>query len=71
MKCGEWIYPMEPGKSPVLQTQHRTYMFPDISIQEVFFSDDKKQNMFQDFDGCQRLEKHGSITYGSSHYTLE
>lgn len=34
MKCGEWVYPMEPGKSPVLRTTPRTYMFPDVSIEE-------------------------------------
>lgn len=36
MKCGEWVYPMEPGKSPVLRTTPRTYMFPDVSIEEVW-----------------------------------
>jgi len=34
IKCGEWVYPMEPGKSPVLKSKHRTYMFPDISLQQ-------------------------------------
>lgn len=33
MKCGEWVYPLDPGKSPVLKTQRRTYMFPDVNLQ--------------------------------------
>ncbi|XP_065666318.1 spartin isoform X2 [Hydra vulgaris] len=31
IKCGDWIYPLEPGKSPVLKTKKKTYMFPDLS----------------------------------------
>ncbi|XP_066935589.1 spartin-like [Clytia hemisphaerica] len=33
LKCGEWMYPLEPGKSPVLKTQN-TYMFPDVNIKD-------------------------------------
>lgn len=31
LKCGEWLFPLEPGQSPILKTAHRTYMFPDIA----------------------------------------
>lgn len=33
LQCGEWIYPLHPGKSPALKTFYRTYMFPDLSLQ--------------------------------------
>ena len=33
LKCGDWVYPLDPGKSPALKSFHRTYMFPDIRVQ--------------------------------------
>lgn len=32
LQCGDWIYPLHPGKSPALKTFYRTYMFPDLSL---------------------------------------
>jgi len=32
MQCGEWIYPLHPGKSPALKSFDRTYLFPDINL---------------------------------------
>lgn len=32
LQCGAWMFPMVPGRSPVLNTEPHTYMFPDISI---------------------------------------
>lgn len=42
LKCGEWIYPLHPGRSPALKTFYKTYMFPDISLQpQVNYSKEK------------------------------
>lgn len=32
LQCGAWMFPMVPGRSPVLNTEPHTYMFPDITI---------------------------------------
>lgn len=32
LQCGAWMFPMVPGRSPVLNTERHTYMFPDITI---------------------------------------
>lgn len=32
LQCGGWMFPMVPGRSPVLNTEPHTYMFPDITI---------------------------------------
>ena len=32
LQCGGWMFPMVPGRSPVLNTEPHTYMFPDIII---------------------------------------
>ena len=32
LHCGAWMFPMIPGRSPVLNTEPHTYMFPDINI---------------------------------------
>lgn len=32
IQCGAWMFPMIPGRSPVLNTEPHTYMFPDITI---------------------------------------
>jgi len=34
LKCGEWIYPLNPGQTPVLRTQSGSYMFPELNIQD-------------------------------------
>lgn len=30
MQCGEWVFPLVPGKSPVLKAADTTYMFPEL-----------------------------------------
>ena len=32
LQCNAWMFPMIPGRSPVLNTEPHTYMFPDITI---------------------------------------
>ena len=31
---------MEPGQSPVLKTKNRTYMFPDVTVEQVDYKVD-------------------------------
>ena len=31
LQCGDFIYPLVPGKSPVLHTSKRAYVFPDVT----------------------------------------
>lgn len=46
LQVGEWIFPLIPGQSPVLQTNYGAYLFPDTSRQQagaavgVLFPDD-------------------------------
>lgn len=30
LQCGDFVYPLIPGQSPVLHTSHKGYVFPDI-----------------------------------------
>ena len=30
IQCGEWVFPLVPGKSPVLKAADATYMFPEL-----------------------------------------
>ena len=30
IQCGEWVFPLVPGKSPVLKAASATYMFPEL-----------------------------------------
>ena len=30
LQCGKWIFPLLPGKSPVLKASDCTYMFPEL-----------------------------------------
>ena len=30
LQCGEWVFPLVPGKSPVLKAADTTYMFPEL-----------------------------------------
>ena len=30
LQVGSWVYPLVPGKSPVLQSSSGSYMFPDL-----------------------------------------
>lgn len=30
IQCGEWVFPLVPGKSPVLKATDITYMFPEL-----------------------------------------
>lgn len=30
LKVGEWVYPLVPGKSPILRSNEGAYMFPDL-----------------------------------------
>ena len=30
LQVGSWVYPLVPGKSPVLQSSNGSYMFPDL-----------------------------------------
>lgn len=30
IQCGEWVFPLVPGKSPVLKAADTTYMFPEL-----------------------------------------
>ena len=30
LQVGSWVYPLVPGKSPVLQSSAGSYMFPDL-----------------------------------------
>ena len=30
IQCGEWVFPLVPGKSPVLKAANTTYMFPEL-----------------------------------------
>ena len=32
LQCGSWIFPLVPGRSPVLKTEDRTFMIPDINL---------------------------------------
>lgn len=32
LQCSGWVFPMIPKRSPVLNTEPHTYMFPDIVI---------------------------------------
>ncbi|XP_013404319.1 spartin-like [Lingula anatina] len=35
LKVGDWVYPLQPGRSPVLHARNGAYMFPDVlSAQE-------------------------------------
>jgi len=36
MQCGEWVFPLVPGKSPVLKAADTTYMFPELQGDGVF-----------------------------------
>ena len=31
LQCGDFVYPLVPGKSPVLRTSKRAYVFPDTT----------------------------------------
>jgi len=33
LQVGNWVYPLIPGHSPVLQTSYGAYMFPDTTLQ--------------------------------------
>ena len=30
VQCGQWVYPLAAGKSPVLKSAPTTYMFPEL-----------------------------------------
>ena len=30
VQCGQWVYPLAAGKSPVLKSAPTTYMFPGL-----------------------------------------
>lgn len=32
LQCGSWLFPLIPGRSPVLKTEQRTFMIPDINL---------------------------------------
>ncbi|CAB4003202.1 Hypothetical predicted protein [Paramuricea clavata] len=32
LQCGSWVFPLVPGRSPVLKTEDRTFMIPDINL---------------------------------------
>ncbi|XP_046846450.1 spartin-like isoform X2 [Xenia sp. Carnegie-2017] len=32
LHCGSWVFPLVPGRSPVLKTDERTFMIPDINL---------------------------------------
>ena len=41
LQVGDWIYPLLPGESPVLQSDMKYYIFPDVSSSDLgntFFS---------------------------------
>ena len=33
LQCGGFVYPLVPGKSPVLKAGNKTYMFPELQNQ--------------------------------------
>lgn len=32
LHCGSWVFPLLPERSPVLKTEDRTFMIPDINL---------------------------------------
>ena len=32
LQCGSWVFPLVPGRSPVLKTEDKTFMIPDINL---------------------------------------
>lgn len=32
LHCGSWVFPLIPGSSPILKTEERTFMIPDINL---------------------------------------
>lgn len=33
LQVGDWLYPLQPGSSPALQSNYGAYLFPDVSSQ--------------------------------------
>jgi len=34
LQVGEWVYPLLPGRSPVLRSDYGAYMFPDVNTEQ-------------------------------------
>lgn len=32
LQVGEWLYPLQPGSSPALQSNYGAYLFPDVAV---------------------------------------
>jgi len=49
MHIGSWVYPLVPGVSPMLQTNSRTFIIPDLQASipgSFFYSNKKKWNYY-------------------------
>lgn len=33
LQCGDFVYPLVPGQSPVLRSSHMAYVFPDVQTE--------------------------------------
>jgi spartin len=49
LQCGDFVYPLIPGQSPVLRSSYKAYMFPDVESDNgnvgIFFNELPKEEL--------------------------